>query len=90
MVRGSKRFVTASPQAALENLASGGRPVFVQRPDYVRDFIPLFDALNIPVVDGFDKMKLLPLFDSLLSHRYHPLAQNTQKIAKFLKESLSL
>ncbi len=90
VVRGSKRFVTASPQAALENLASGGRPIFIQRPDYVRDFIPLFDALNIPVVDGFDKMKLLPLFDSLLSHRYHPLTQNTQKIAKFLKESLSL
>ena len=90
VVQGSRRFVTASPQAALENLASGGSPIFIQRPDYVRDFIPLFDALNIPVVDGYDKMKLLTLLDSLLSHRYHPLTQNSQKITKFLKESLSL
>jgi hypothetical protein len=90
VVQGSKRFVTASPQAALENLASGGRPIFIQRPDYVRDFIPLFDSLNIPVVDGFDKVRLLTLFDSELSQIYHPLAQNTQKITKFLKESLSL
>jgi len=90
VVQGSRRFVTASPQAALENLASGGFPIFIQRPDYVRDFIPLFDALNIPVVDGYDKMKLLTLLDSLLSHIYHPLTQNSQKITKFLKESLSL
>ncbi|MCJ7766397.1 MAG: hypothetical protein MUP09_10710, partial [Thiovulaceae bacterium] len=90
VVQGTRRFVTASPQAALENLASGGCPIFIQRPDYVRDFIPLFDSLNIPVVDGFDKMKLSPLFDSLLSHKYHTLEQDTEKIAKFLKESLSL
>lgn len=90
VLQGSKVFVTSSPQAALESLASGGRPVYIQRPDYVRDFIPLFETLNIPVIDGFDKAKLLPLFDGILSHEYHPLEQNTQKIAEFLKESLSL
>jgi len=90
VLQGSKIFVTASPQAALESLASGGRPIYIQRPDYVRDFIPLFDSLNIPVVDGFDKEKLSPLFDGISSHKYHPLEQNTKKIAKFLKESLSL
>ncbi|MCJ7766213.1 MAG: hypothetical protein MUP09_09780 [Thiovulaceae bacterium] len=90
VVQGSKLFVTASPQAALENLASGGRPIFIQRPDYVRDFIPLFDSLNIPVVDGFDKTELLLSINSILSHKYHPLEKNTEKIAKFLKESLSL
>lgn len=90
VVQGSKVFVTSSPQAALENLASGGRPVYVQRPDYVRDFIPLFTSLNIPIVDGFDKENLLLILNSVLSHNYHPAPQNTQKITKFLKESLSL
>lgn len=90
VIQGSKVFVTASPQAALESLASGGRPVFIQRPDYVRDFIPFFGSLNIPVVDGYDRSKLLLQLDSILSHNYHLLEQNTQKIAKFLKESLSL
>ncbi len=90
VVQGSKTFVTASPQAALENLASGGRPLFIQRPDYVRDFIPLFESLNIPIVEGYDKSKLLSLFNDMSSHNYHQLEQSTQKIIKFLKESLSL
>ncbi len=90
VVQGSKVFVTSSPQAALENLASGGRPVYVQRPDYVRDFLPLFESLNIPIVDGFDKPKLLLALDGVLSHEYHPAPQNTQNITKFLKESLFL
>ena len=90
VVQGSKLFVTASPQAALENLASGGRPVFIQRPDYVRDFIPLFESLNIPVVEGFDRSALLTQLDASISHNYHQLEQSTQKIIKFLKASLSL
>ena len=90
VLKASKVFVTSSPQAVLENLASGGRPIYVQRPDYVRDFLPLFESLNIPIVDGFDKEKLSQVFDDVLSHKYHVLPQNTQKIANFLKESLSL
>lgn len=90
VVQGSRLFVTASPQAALENLASGGRPLFIQRPDYVRDFIPLFESHNIPVVEGFDRSELVKQLDLCLSHNYHELAQSTQKIIKFLKESLSL
>lgn len=90
VVQSSKVFVTSSPQAALESLASGGRPVYIQRPDYVRDFIPLFEGLNIPVVDGFNKAELLLALNQVSSHNYHPLEQSTQKIAEFLKESLSL
>ncbi len=86
----SKIFVTASPQAVLENLASGGRPVYIQRPDYVRDFLPLFESLNIPVVDGFDQEKLLLEIGGALSHTYHPAPQSTQKISDFLKDTLSL
>ena len=90
VLQASRVFVTSSPQAVLENLASGGRPIYVQRPDYVRDFLPLFESLNIPIVDGFDKDKLSYAFEGVLSHTYHQLPQNTQKIANFLKESLSL
>ncbi len=90
VVQASKVFVTSSPQAVLENLASGGRPIYVQRPDYVRDFIPLFESLHVPIVDGFDKEKLSLLLDGVLSHNYHPAPQNTQKITEFLKEGLSL
>ena len=90
VLQASRVFVTSSPQAVLENLASGGRPIYVQRPDYLRDFLPLFESLNIPIVDGFDKERLSHAFEGVLSHTYHQLPQNTQKIANFLKESLSL
>ncbi len=90
VLQSSKVFVTSSPQAVLENLASGGRPVYIQRPDYVRDFIPLFESLNIPVVDGYNKAELAAVLNKVSSHTYHPLEQSTQKIAEFLKESLSL
>ena len=89
-ITASKVFVTSSPQAALENLATGGRPIYIQRPDYVRDFLPLFESLNIPIIDGFDKPKLLLELERVSSHKYHPAPQNTQKITEFLKESLSL
>jgi len=90
VLQASKVFVTSSPQAVLESLASGGRPIYVQRPDYVRDFLPLFESLNIPIIDGFDKEKLSLLLDGVLSHTYHQMPQNTQKIANFLKANLSL
>ncbi len=90
VLQASKVFVTSSPQAVMESLASGGRPIYVQRPDYVRDFLPLFESLNIPIVDGFDKEKLSLLLDGVLSHNYHQMPQSTQKIANFLKDNLSL
>ena len=58
--------VTASPQAALENLSSGGRPIFLQRPDYGREFLPLFERLGIPVVDGYDKVELGRQMDNII------------------------
>ena len=90
VVRHSEVLVTASPQAALENLACGGRPVFLQRPDYPRDFLPCFESLNIPVVDGFDGAKLSHILDILPSHVYHIPANNTHKLSKFLKPLLDL
>ena len=90
VLKASKVFVTSSPQAVLESLASGGRPVYVQRPDYVRDFILLFKSLNIPVIEGFKKEALSQVMKEISSHTYHQAPQNTQKIANFLKESLSL
>jgi hypothetical protein len=90
VIKGSKVFVSASPQAVLENLAAGGRPVFLQRPDYARDFLPLFASLNIPVIDGYDKERLSAALAGVLSHDYHEAPKSTEKIVKFLYKSLSL
>ena len=90
VVARSAVFVTASPQAALENLAGGGSPVYLQRGDYPADFIPLFSSLGIPVVHGFDRPKLTETLGSLPSQKYHDCPQNTDALAAFLKQHLDL
>ena len=90
VIRHTDILLSASPQAVLENLACGGRPIFLQRPDYPRDFIPYFESLNIPVVDGYDEAKLSHILDTIASHAYHILENNTHKLSKFLKAHLDL
>jgi len=89
VIKHTRVLVTASPQAALENLAAGGRPIFIQRPDYPRDFIPFFTSLQIPIVDGFDKEKLSVLLDDIMSHTYHTCPQNTQNLVSFINSNLT-
>jgi hypothetical protein len=90
VITGSKVLVSASPQAVLENLAAGGCPVFLQRPDYTRDFLPLFASLNVPVVDGYDKEGLSEALSEVLSHDYHEVPKSTKEISEFLYKSLTL
>ncbi len=89
VIKHAKVLVSASPQAALENLAAGGRPIFLQRPDYPRDFILLFTSLNIPIIDGFDKEKLSTLLDTIMSHTYQKCPKTTQKLSSFIKTNLT-
>lgn len=86
----SQVLVTASPQAALESLAAGGRPIFLQRPDYGREFLPLFARLNIPVVDGYDKTELNKQVDNVILHPYRELPKTGEKVTEFLRNSLAL
>ena len=86
----SKVFISCSPQAILESLASGGRPIFIQRDDYPRDYIELFKSLNIPIVDGYNKDELLTTFNTVLSHNYHEITNNKHKVNEFVKKCWNL
>jgi len=90
VIGGSELLVTASPQAALEHLAAGGKPLFLQRADYPTDFIPLFESLNIPIINGFDKVMLSEALDGIQSHNYHACPKNSDILAAFLKQNLDL
>ena len=90
MIKNSKVFVSSSPQAILENLASNGRPIYLQRPDYSREHIDLFKLLNIPIVDGFKKDDLAILLRENSSHKYNLLQNDTYKTALFIRETLNL
>ncbi len=90
VIKKSEIFITASPQAALESLASGSKPIYVQREDYSANFLELFKRVNIPVIKNYDKNKLMKTVSSIEENRYFKMEQNCEKIAIFIKENLNL
>ncbi len=90
MIMQSEILITCSPQAVLESLAGGGKPIYIQREDYTRDFNAIFDFLNIPIVYNFDKKDLSVILKTINNHYYESIEQNSNEIAKFIKENLNL
>ncbi len=90
MIQRSKILLTASPQAVLDSLASGGRPIYFQREDYSRDFVPFFDALNIPILNNYDKNHLYMILETINNRKYKKIEHNSNKISQFIKNSLNL
>ena len=90
MIASSKVLISASPQAILDSLAAGGKPIYFQREDYTRDFVTLFRALNIPVVENYDKDHLTEILSTIDNRKYETSTLKSNKIKNFLKESLNL
>ena len=90
MIMQSKILITASPQAVLESLVSGGKPIYIQRDDYTQDCNALFESLNIPIVYDFDKNHISEILKRINEYNYGKIEQNSNKITKFLKGSLIL
>ena len=90
MITQSEILITSSPQAVLESLASGSKPIYVQREDYSNYFNELFDSLNIPVVENLDIDQVLDIIKTIDNRKYEIPQQNSNKITKFIKENLAL
>lgn len=90
VIRHADILVSASPQAVLQSLVGGGRPVFLQRADYVRDFIPLFQSLNIPIVEQFTQEQLMQAISTASSNNYHIIDKSNSKVIEFIRKSFNL
>ncbi|MFT7861199.1 MAG: hypothetical protein ABXS93_09780 [Sulfurimonas sp.] len=90
MIMQSEILITASPQAVLESLAAGGKPVYIQRDDYPNDFVKRFEALNIPIVINYDKNRLNEIIHHINEINYGKITFNCHKFASFIKENLIL
>ncbi|MEO1938195.1 MAG: hypothetical protein ABGW85_06100 [Sulfurimonas sp.] len=90
MIMASKVLLTASPQAVLDALAAGSKPIYFQREDYTREFITLFRELNVPVVEKYDKNHLTEIIATISDRKYGEIGEDCNKIKNFLKESLAL
>ena len=90
MIKKSEILITASPQAVLESLACGGKPIYFQREDYSDQFVELFNKLNVPVIKNYDKNYLYELIKTIDNRIYPKIEENSNKISKFIKENLNL
>ena len=90
MILQSKVLLTASPQAVLDSLASGGKPIYFQREDYVRDYQELFEKLNIPIIFDYDKNHLNMILETINDVNYVKITQKDNKIIDLIKENLDL
>jgi len=90
VIRRTEILVSASPQAILQNLAGGGKPVYIQRPDYPRDSIPLFESLSVPVIDGFSSEQLMHGIKDATSHNYHIISKSNSKVIEFIRKTFNL
>jgi hypothetical protein len=90
MIKRSKILVTASPQAVLESLVAGGKPIYFKRADYVDSFDDLFRSLNIPIINNYDKSSLIDKIKTINEQKYIIIDKNSNKIIKLIKETLNL
>ena len=89
-IKKTEILITASPQAVLESLACGSKPIYIQREDYTTDFIPLFESLNIPIIKKFDKNHLNVILETINNRNYYQMEQKSNNLSKFIKENLTL
>lgn len=89
-IKSASLFVTSSPMAALQALASNSSPVYIQRADYPTDFLPLFQELNIPCFDMSDLTKFDNFMKAKEPLKYSDLSSNVTEIADFIKKSIKL
>ncbi|MFA6144359.1 MAG: hypothetical protein WCW84_10125 [Sulfurimonas sp.] len=90
VIRHTDILISGSPMAVLQNLTSGGRPIYLQRPDYTRDFIPLFEKMGIPIVEGYNKEKLMEVINRQSSTNYQKDQISNKEIIEFIRKSLIL
>ncbi len=90
MIMRSKVLITCSPQAVLDSLASGGRPIYVQREDYSKESHAFFESLNIPIIEQYDRESLNVILKTIFDRNYVKITHNDNKIVDFIKENLTL
>lgn len=90
VIRHTDVLLSSSPMAVLQNLSGGGRPIYLQRPDYARDFLSLFEKMGIPVVDGYDKEQLMEIISNQSSKSYQNHQESNKEVIEFIRNTLVL
>jgi len=77
-------LITASPQAALECLASGGKPIYLQREDYLDFFENKFQELNIPIIKYSELDQVKTIICDISDNKYKQITKNSLIFLSFI------
>ncbi|MDD2950089.1 MAG: hypothetical protein PHU29_04815 [Sulfuricurvum sp.] len=90
VIRQSDILISGSPQAVLQNLISGGKPIYLQRIDYTNNFIPLFESLSIPIIKELSQEQLMQTINKAVSNSYHTFEKSNTKVIEFIRKTFNL
>ncbi len=84
VVTSSEVLISCSPQAVLESLASGGKPIFLKRKDYGDAFDKVMTKYNIPIIQTLDLGQINTLLGENRNHSYHIVTKSSLNFLSFI------
>jgi len=87
---GAERFLTSSPQSALEALAAGSGPIYIEKPGAPSAWRKTMEKFAIPVVESFSKDKISQKQSDTPVYKAQMLRNDAAAaIAAYIKDKLS-
>ena len=90
VLKSAKRFLTSSPQSALEALAASSAPIYLPKPGADEVWESHLSRFGIPVCSGFEKEKIQKSLTEAKSYRDDLLRKSAAKeTAAYIKDKFS-
>lgn len=87
-IKSCEILISSSPQAVLECLASGGKPIYFQREDYRDDFVPFFEKIGVDIVKECQKNSIERALENAKDKKLQKTVKNSNTIVTFIKDIL--
>lgn len=84
VITSSEVLISSSPQAVLECLASGGKPIYFKRKDYSDSFDEVMNSLNIPIIKTLDAEHVNTLYADISNNKYQKIEKNSLNFLSFI------
>lgn len=87
VVKCAKKVVTSSYQTALESLASGGEPIYIERADRDSSINKLLESYNIPILKSFEQASILEEINQI--NKYKIIENRNDEVRDFISKIIS-
>ncbi len=84
VITASEVLISSSPQAVLESLASGGKPIYLKRKDYGDAFDTVMTKYNVPIVQTLDLGQINTILGEISNHSYHIVKKSSLNFLSFI------